>query len=320
MLAMMFFLPIDVLKQRLSVRRANRERAIPTLPLEPAHMSLHPFRRGGLQLTDKARNILCSAQTNRHMNVIGNTANTETVTSRIANSKIGVQLRPDLLAHHRPPVLRAEDHMHQQEGQRLRHAEQYRSRFQRSASRRRSSWGFAPGSYGIALSALVFSLLSGCQSAPHAAETKSTTRPTAALYPPHPNTPAPPVKLFHKTADSLTLVTDVNASDDQIESLVWQLRDAAHTHTLTKLGPTFKDTQSFVDNNKTTWFHIYRGAKCATEKYASGNPPCGGSYHAAADYTFGTPGNPNWDQGTLLHDEKETLLWDSDALYSPSKP
>ena len=157
-------------------------------------------------------------------------------------------------------------------------------------------------------------VLTGCHST-QPATTKAPTHLQAALYPVRPTTPPSAVKLFHKTADSLTLVTDTNATDDQIEALVWQIRDAAHTHTLAKLGPSFKDTQSFVDNNKTTWFHIYRGAKCAAEKYASGNPPCGGSYHAAADYTFGTPGNPNWDQGTLLHDEKETLLWDPDAPY-----
>ncbi len=163
-------------------------------------------------------------------------------------------------------------------------------------------------------------VLSGCHSttAPAASPELATNR--TALYPPRPTTPPPTVKLFHKTADSLTLVTDPNATDEQIEAIVWQLRDAAHTHTLAKLGPTFAQTQAFVDSNKSTWFHIYRGTKCAAEKYAAGNPPCGGSYHATADYTFGTPGNPNWDQGTLLHDEKETLLWDPDTPYTPTKP
>ncbi len=155
-------------------------------------------------------------------------------------------------------------------------------------------------------------LTGGCHSTSPTPVATSTKSVTVSPYPPRPTTPAPAVKLFHKTADSLTLVTDTNATDDQIESLVWQFRDAAHTHTLAKLGIP----QPLVDANKTTWFHIYRGSKCAAEKYASGNPPCGGSYHAAADYTFGTPGNPAWDQGTLLHNEKETLLWDPDAPYA----
>ncbi len=158
--------------------------------------------------------------------------------------------------------------------------------------------------------------LLGCKSkAPDQTIQLSRLETVVARYPPRPTTPPPPVKLFHKTDTSLTLVTDPNATDDQIEALIWQLRDAAHTHTLARLGPTFAQTQAVVDANKSTWFHIYRGAKCAAEKYAAGNPPCGGSYHAAADYTFGTPGNPNWDQGTLLHDEKETLLWNPDAVY-----
>ena len=167
------------------------------------------------------------------------------------------------------------------------------------------------------ISAMALGLL-GCHST--SPSTNNPTKPQLSLYPARPNTPPPPVKLFHKTDTSLTLVTDPDATDDQVEALVWQLRDAAHAHTLDKLGPTLSTAQAFVDKNRpTTWFHIYRGTRCAAEKYASGKPPCGGSYHAAADYTFGTVGNPNWDQGTLLHDEKETLLWDPETPYKADK-
>ena len=67
------------------------------------------------------------------------------------------------------------------------------------------------------------------------------------------------------------------------------------------------------------WFHIYRGPKCAAEKYAPGPPPCGASYHAAGDYTFGGGANHQWDDGVLLHDEThQTELWNPNAPYAPS--
>ncbi|MDQ2926029.1 MAG: hypothetical protein M3R43_10815, partial [Acidobacteriota bacterium] len=95
--------------------------------------------------------------------------------------------------------------------------------------------------------------------------------------------------------------------------------DAAHTHAFANL----KIDQKIVDARKpTVWFHIYRGTKCAAEKYADGPPPCGPSYHAAGDYTFGGgPTNLDWDNGLLIHDEDhETRLWDPDALYAPPTP
>ena len=55
---------------------------------------------------------------------------------------------------------------------------------------------------------------------------------------------------------------------------------------------------------------------CAAEKYASGAPPCGASYHAAGDYTFGDYTNPTWDDGELLHgDGVQTPLWNPDAPH-----
>jgi hypothetical protein len=137
-----------------------------------------------------------------------------------------------------------------------------------------------------------------------------------ALYPPRPTVPPPAFKVFHHDASSITLVTKDDATDDEIESLIWELRDAAHAHTFDKL----KISQKLVDDrDHKIWFHIYRGSKCASEKYASGPPPCGGSYHAAGDYTFGSYTSPEADNGALLHGEDhETELWDPDAPYHSS--
>ena len=159
------------------------------------------------------------------------------------------------------------------------------------------------------------SVLIGCNTTP---PPKPTPKPQQAQAPSRPTIPPPPVRVFHDAAGSITLVTRPNATDDEITSLIWQLRDAAHTHTFDKL----KISQKTVDaRSPSVWFHIYRGPKCASEKYASGAPPCGASYHAAGDYTFGGYNNPNWDDGLLLHDENhEVPLWNPDTPYKPQQP
>ena len=154
-------------------------------------------------------------------------------------------------------------------------------------------------------------LLLGCNSAP----TTAPKTDASAVAAPAPTTPRPtatpaPFKLFHYYNSSFTLTTPDNATDDEIAALVWQLRDATRTHTLDKLHLSQKD----VDAGTTTWFHIYRGTKCASEKYTEGKLPCGASYHATGDYTYS---KRVWDKGILLHDEKETELWNPDAPYTP---
>jgi hypothetical protein len=139
-------------------------------------------------------------------------------------------------------------------------------------------------------------------------------------YPARPTTPPPPFALFHATTDgSFTLVTTPTATDDQIEAIIWQLRDAAHTRTFDKLGIP----ESKVDaRNPIVWFHIYRGPKCAAEAYADGKLPCGDHFNASGDYTFGGGANHQWDDGALLHPnqagaDNPTKLWDPNTPYTP---
>jgi hypothetical protein len=159
-------------------------------------------------------------------------------------------------------------------------------------------------------------LLFGCNSGSKPNAAPKTFATTAQLYPARPTTPPPPFKLFHQTDSSITLVTDEHATDDQIVSIIWQLRDAAHAHTFAALHIS----QKAVDKrDPIMWFHIYRGSKCASEKYASGALPCGGAYHAAGDYILGSFANKDHDDGALLKDEDhETHLWNPDAPYTPT--
>ena len=152
----------------------------------------------------------------------------------------------------------------------------------------------------------------GCKSAP-APSTGTISlemKPTDA-YPARPNVTAPAFTVFHHDASSITLVTKENATDAEIESLIWELHDAAHTHTFDQLNITQKWVAA---RDPMMWFHIYRGPKCASEKYAGGKPPCGDSYHAAGDYTLGGFTNHDRDDGVLLEgDGRSTQLWNPDA-------
>jgi len=165
----------------------------------------------------------------------------------------------------------------------------------------------------------ITTILIGCKSVPAPATPAAAPAP-AATYPARPTAAPAAFKLFHHGNSSFTLVVSDNATDAQLSALVWQLRDAARSHTF----DTIHIPQKQVDaDGKTLWFHLYRGSKCAPEKYAPGNPPCGASYHAAADYTFDTHSTPPWDKGVILHaaptadDPHPTALWDPDAPYTP---
>jgi len=165
----------------------------------------------------------------------------------------------------------------------------------------------------ISLLLLPFLLL-GCKSAPTLAPTPAADATPAATYPPRPSTPPAPFKIFHHANSTFTLVVKETATDDEISALVWQLRDAARTSNFDKLHIPQKQVDA---DGSTVWFHIYRGPKCAPEKYAPGTPPCGASYHAAGDYTLAPTAHPAWDQGQLNNGETQTDLWDADAPYTP---
>jgi len=206
--------------------------------------------------------------------------------------------------------------MNHNKGKRSWHSKNYRSVFQTSKSVTTQSRGFAPRWYRVAPLALALAaplFVVGCKSAP-APTTPETTTPAAATtttYPPRTTIAPPPFKLFHTTDNSITLVTDANATDDQIAAILWQLHDAAHNHTFDQLHIP----QKFVDaRDPMIWFHIYRGPKCASEKYTTDALPCGPSYHAAGDYTLGSFSNKNHDDGVLLRaDDKQTQLWNPDT-------
>ena len=170
-----------------------------------------------------------------------------------------------------------------------------------------------PALLGCALVLGAIGLIIGCKTAtPPNSKTASTT-PTAATaqFPSRPTVPPPAFKVFHHDATSITLVTKDNATDAEIKSILWQLRDAARTHSFDKLGIP----QKLVDaRDPIVFFHLYRGSKCASEKYTSGALPCGASYHAAGEFTLGGFANHDRADGALLQNEDRQMeLWDPDT-------
>jgi hypothetical protein len=158
---------------------------------------------------------------------------------------------------------------------------------------------------------LVPLLLIGCKPAPSPATALATT----ITYPIRPTASPTTFKIFHHANSSFTLIVPESATDDQLSALLWQLRDSARAHSLDAIHIPQQQVDS---DGSTVWFHIYRGTKCAPEKYASGKTPCGDSYHAAADYTFSPKQTPPWDKGVILHGEgHEADLWNPDAPYTP---
>ena len=159
-------------------------------------------------------------------------------------------------------------------------------------------------------------LLIGCKSAPAPAPTPAAETTPAVTYPARPTTPPPAFKIFHHANSSFTLTVKDTATDDEISALVWQLRDAARTHSFDNI----KIPQKEVDADGTTvWFHIYRGTKCAPEKYAPGPLPA----EPATTPPATTPSPPTPPPvGQRLNstpaNDHPTDLWNPDAPYTPS--
>lgn len=260
------------------------------------------------------------------MNMIGNTANAKTFATSIVGdgSKMRMQFRPNAFMQNRRSIFGAKNNMDQQVVQRLGHSGDYRSGLQSSASSATHTWGVAPGWYSsrrwrfAAIAGIVACVLiatSGCKSSSKIAPETEAAKTNGVVYPARPTIAPPSFKIFHQTLLAFTLVTKENATDDEIAALIWQLRDAAHTSTFDKLHISQKAVDKRDPN---IGFNIYRGSKCASEKFAE-KPPCGASYHAAGDYTFGSYSRKDWDDGRVLHTDGSSIeLWDPNIAYTPT--
>jgi len=155
---MMCLLSIDVLNQGLQIRRPNGKRAITPLPCEVRQrrrLRLQPLRRCSLQLGNQLSDIRSSRQSNCKMNVVRNSIDAITLTSRVSRDcrEIAVEIATHSITQHGRSSLRTEDYMHHNERERQWHRQQYRSGLQPSHVTPNTSWGYAPCWYSDAPSA-----------------------------------------------------------------------------------------------------------------------------------------------------------------------
>ena len=97
-LAVMRLLSFDITNQRPNIRRANRERPIPTLPskiFDP--LPLHPLRRIGFQCLEKLRQANGRMQSHAQVNMVRYATDADAITRTIAHncSQVSMQFQSD---------------------------------------------------------------------------------------------------------------------------------------------------------------------------------------------------------------------------------
>jgi hypothetical protein len=319
-LAVVFFLGLEISHQGTRIRGANRERSVTALPGKIFHtLVLHPFGRICLKLRDQLCEALRRVDAQREVHMVRHTADAEATALPVAghDGEVSVGPVPNRFVDPRPTPLCAEHNMNQGGAQRLGHAGDSKSGLQPFAFCLFPHLGLAPqAGMSRAFSALLraavagslfgLAALAGCKKAP----APVSAPPPANPYPPRPTASPAPFKLFHQTDNSLILVVPESTPDPALAALLWQLRDAAHTHTFGQLHLP----QKFIDARAPkVFFHVYRGAKCAPETYAKGPYPCGASYHGSADFSIGGFHNPDATDGSLVAaDGAVTHLWSAE--------
>jgi hypothetical protein len=138
---------LDIRNEGADICGTNREQTIPTLPRETRNtLALHPSRRARLNLRHDLCRRACRRQSQRKMNVIGDTTNAKAFATKRAccTREIGVKLVHQLGPDQRQTPLRAEHHMHQVKAQCLRHGTNYMSGLQPSHSPTHADLGLRP--------------------------------------------------------------------------------------------------------------------------------------------------------------------------------
>lgn len=144
----MFLLVINVISQGIQIGWSDRKHSITALPGKIRQflgLCLEPHRRRNLQFFDKSRNRDRSRKADGEMNMIHDTSNARTLTTRIARDRgeIGMKRRLDRNTEARTSVFYAENEMEEDVVERLGHA--MKRAFSPQSFSGDNSWGVAPG-------------------------------------------------------------------------------------------------------------------------------------------------------------------------------
>ena len=142
-------LRIDIPHQCRSIAQPHGKCRVSTLPSdlrELRRLGLDPFRRRNLQPLHQLRHGLRSRDEQRNMDVIAHATHPHTnVLGPDRRRQNRMHLAADRIRQQRPSALRAENQMHQNVRERLRHAPNYSADRQSAPVTTTTSWGDAPG-------------------------------------------------------------------------------------------------------------------------------------------------------------------------------
>jgi hypothetical protein len=109
--------------------------------------------------------------------------------------------------------------------------------------------------------------------------------------PARPATPVPHFKVAHEDYQNpIPLVIAKDATDEQVVSLLWKVRDDVRSHSFTNLG--LQPANSMNRYNTSGMIEVFRGTKCVAETYTEGVWPCGDEEHYDGFYQWGLGGQP----------------------------
>lgn len=134
---------------------------------------------------------------------------------------------------------------------------------------------------------------------------------------------APPkYRMIHQTAEwPGPFIVAVGTTDDELKSLLWDIRDKIRSHSYKELGlnePSQSNRQYLSG-----MIEVFRGPKCAPEIYnwerscaRKSDCPCGDGDHNAGYYQWGLGGHYDEDEaGIFSSDRTWTLVFDAKDGY-----
>ncbi len=106
-----------------------------------------------------------------------------------------------------------------------------------------------------------------------------------------PKTPVPHFRVAHEDfRNPISLVIAPNATDEQVVSLLWKIRDAVRSHSFSELG--LQPANGKNRYNTSGMIEVFRGTRCVAETYTEGVWPCGDTEHYDGFYQWGLGGLP----------------------------
>jgi hypothetical protein len=127
-----------------------------------------------------------------------------------------------------------------------------------------------------------------------------------------PSVPPPKFRIYKFKIEAPTsVVVPVNATDEQLKSLLWLFREKVRSHQFKDIGLTQPTSKQWGNKGYLSgMLLVYRGEKCANEQYTNTISPCGYGEHDDAVYHWGLEADPNKDHGSISVKGKDIVVFD----------